>query len=370
MYTLFKPLRPSPKTDFFYWLYRGITAALVVAFIFVAASGSGPGNSNQRAFSNVFGVLLLLLIPKMVISIGLLFEDVFRIISASVEYCMNLFGDQKSEHHYLPERRKFISQLGFIIASIPFASILYGIVKGKHNYTIHKQDLYFADLPDEFDGFTISQISDVHSGSFENKKAVAHGIDLINEQNSDVVLFTGDLVNNMASEMNPWVEVFEKIKAPLGKFSILGNHDYGDYVQWPSSEAKAKNMEDLYRIHEQIGFDLLRNERRVLERNGKKLNLIGVENRDAPPFPQHGDLSKATQGVEPGEFNVLMSHDPSHFDLEVKAYEKPMHLTLSGHTHGMQFGIEIAGWKWSPVKYRYPKWAGLYEEMGRYLYVN
>jgi predicted MPP superfamily phosphohydrolase len=352
------------------WTYWLITTALY-AWLIIAVSMSANSDAGPRPmFSNLFGVLLMFFVSKMVLSSILMFEDIFRLLSAGVCYTMNMFGERNSEVAYLPERRRFISQLGLLLASIPFLSILYGMVRGKHQYTVHREELYFDELPPEFDGFTVTQISDVHSGSFSDRQAVERGIELINEQASDVVLFTGDLVNDKAEEMEPWVEVFEKIKAPLGKFSILGNHDYGDYTRWPSVDAKQQNMQDLYEVHRRIGFELLRNERRTLERNGKKLNLLGVENWGVPPFPQHGDLNKASEGIEEGEFNLLMSHDPSHFDLEVKNYPKKMHLTLSGHTHGMQFGIEIPGFKWSPVKYRYPKWAGLYEDLGRYLYVN
>jgi predicted MPP superfamily phosphohydrolase len=249
---------------------------------------------------------------------------------------------------------------------------------GKYRYRVVNHTLEFDDLPAAFDGFTITQISDIHSGSFDNKKKLEYGIDLINKQESDVILFTGDLVNNQAKEMEPWIESFKKLKAPMGKYSILGNHDYGDYMTWPSQEAKEANMQRLYEIHEELGFRLLRNESVKLQKlalsgveaAGASIDLLGVENW-GKGFGQYGDLKKTAANLSDQSFKILMSHDPSHFDEEVKKFSQFIHLTLSGHTHGMQFGIEIQGFiKWSPASLRYPKWAGLYEELGRYLYVN
>ena len=313
----------------------------------------------------LFGVMVLLTVPKIILLLTMLGEDIWRIVSGAVRYIGNSENEQ-----FLESRRKFISQTGLVLAAIPFAGILHGIWKGKYNYRVIKKTLAFADLPDEFDGLTITQISDIHSGSFDNTQKIQYGIDLINEQKSDLILFTGDLVNNKASEMKPWISYFSQLKAPMGKFSILGNHDYGDYIHWPSVEAKKQNMQDLYQTHKDVGFQLLRNQSIQLKKGSKSIDLIGVENW-GHGFAQHGDLEKATEGLKDDSFKILMSHDPSHFEEQVKRFKKFIHLTLSGHTHGMQFGIEIPGWiKWSPVKLRYPKWAGLYEELGRYIYIN
>ena len=213
-------------------------------------------------------------------------------------------------------------------------------------------------------------MSDIHSGSFDNYEAVKRGVDLANEQKSDLLLFTGDLVNNEAKEIEPWIELFATLDAPYGKYSIFGNHDYGDYIEWPSFEEKHKNLETLAAHHKTIGFNLLRNQHVVLEKDGEKFFLAGVENWGKPPFPQHGDINKALQGIENKDFTVLMSHDPSHWKAQVVEHSNKVHLTLSGHTHGMQFGIEIPGFKWSPVKFKYPEWAGSYEQNGKKLYVN
>jgi predicted MPP superfamily phosphohydrolase len=226
------------------------------------------------------------------------------------------------------------------------------------------------DVPDSFNGYKIVQISDVHSGTFDSVDKVQKGIDIINAQGADLVLFTGDLVNNMATEIEPFIAAFDSIKSKDGKFSILGNHDYGDYIKWESPEVKEANLDRLIDNQGKMGFKMMRNSNERIERNGEFVNLLGVDNWGKPPFPQHGDLEKATKGITSDEFNILMSHDPSHWDYQIKQHDKDINLTLSGHTHGMQLGIDWLGIKWSPVKYRYRKWAGLYTENDRHLYVN
>jgi uncharacterized protein len=272
----------------------------------------------------------------------------------------------------LPERRRFISQLAFGLAAIPFGSLIYGITKGRYNYKVITQDIFFPDLPDAFDGFTITQISDVHSGSFDNPEKINYAIDLINEQESDMILFTGDIVNSLATEMHPWVSTFKRIKPHLfGKYSVLGNHDYGEYLDWKGNErAKNQNFEDIKQLHEDINFKLLLNEHTKIKKGNDEIALVGVENWGVK-FKKAGDLNKAAEGLQKEDFKILMSHDPSHWDAEINKHSKDFHLTLSGHTHGLQFGIEIPGWfKWSPAQYVYDQWAGLYEKAGKYIYVN
>ncbi len=345
-------------------LYWAFSISVYLALSWLAYSfdrSEGPHNQ----FQFILALTILSLVPKLIVLIMMLGEDIVRVISGSIR---KLSG---SEEQFLPDRRRFVSQAALILAAIPFAGILHGVWRGRYNYRVLRKTLVFEDLPAAFDGLTITQISDVHSGSFDNADKINYAIDLINEQKSDLLLFTGDLVNNKAEEMEPWIDSFARLQAPMGKFSVLGNHDYGDYINWPSMEAKRRNMKRLYDIHSELGFRLLNNDSISLKKEGQKINLVGVENWGAGGFVKHGDLEKATEKVGEQEFNILMSHDPSHFDAVVKSFPTKMHLTLSGHTHGMQFGIEIPGWiKWSPVKYRYPKWAGLYEEAGRKLYVN
>jgi len=226
-------------------------------------------------------------------------------------------------------------------------------------------------LPEAFDGYRITQISDLHSGSFENHDKVNYAVDLVNLQKSDVILFTGDLRNNLSTEMKPWKETFKRLSAPDGVYSILGNHDYGDYVDWDSTEAKEKNFQELIKIHKELGYDLLMNENRYLNRNGDKIALIGVENWGKGGFRKSGDLDLASKGIDKNDFKILMSHDPSHWEEVVLKHDTHYHLTLSGHTHGMQFGIEIPGYvKWSPIKWRYRHWAGIYKELGPYINVS
>ena len=322
--------------------------------------------TNEPRLMYAIGFFLSLLIFQLLVSVILLAEDVFRIPQALYSFLKRV----PEQTQFIPSRRKIISQIALGLASIPFASLLYGMYRGKYNYKVLSYSLVFEDLPDAFDGFKITQISDIHSGSFDNQTKVQYGVDLVNQQKSDLVLFTGDLVNNRADEIKPWIKIFNKIKAEFGVFSILGNHDYGDYMRWESPAAKRKNMEDLYDAHNEMGWDLLLNESRFIEKDGERLAIIGVENWGSG-FKKAGDLNKALNKVYEKDFKILMTHDPSHWEAQVIPHPFKIHLTLSGHTHGMQFGIEIPGIiKWSPAKWRYKQWAGVYSEKNQYLNVN
>ena len=322
--------------------------------------------TNEPRLMYAIGFFLSLLIFQLLVSVILLAEDVFRIPQALYSFLKRV----PEQTQFIPSRRKIISQIALGLASIPFASLLYGMYRGKYNYKVLSYNLEFEDLPDAFDGFKITQISDIHSGSFDNQTKVQYGVDLVNQQKSDLVLFTGDLVNNRADEIKPWIKIFNKIKAEFGVFSILGNHDYGDYMRWESPAAKRKNMEDLYDAHNEMGWDLLLNESRFIEKDGDRLAIIGVENWGSG-FKKAGDLNKALNKVSEKDFKILLTHDPSHWEAQVIPHPFKIHLTLSGHTHGMQFGIEIPGIiKWSPAKWRYKQWAGVYGENKQYLNVN
>lgn len=269
----------------------------------------------------------------------------------------------------MQDRRKFVSKIVLGLAAIPFASVLYGIVIGKYNFKVINHTLFFDDLPSSFDGFKVTHISDIHSGSLDNASKISYGIDLINEQQSDVILFTGDIVNSTADEMDEWIPYFKKLKAAYGKYSILGNHDYGAYAKWNNKEDKVANFEGIKGIHPKIGFDLLLNDSVYLEKGDGKIALVGVENWGAH-FIKEGDLNLATSKIKKDDFKIVMSHDSSHWEAEIKESDENYQLTLSGHTHGMQFGIEIPGVKWSPAQYIYKQWAGVYEHLGRYINVN
>ena len=323
------------------------------------------GQTKQTMFT--MGLMLLVYVPKIVLTLIMFGEDIFRIGASLLNYFM--YNAPRKE--MMPDRRKFISQIALGLAAVPFLSLIYGIFEGKYNFKVIKQTVFFPDLPDAFDGFRITQISDVHSGSFDNPEKINYAIDLINEQEADMILFTGDIVNTHAKEMHPWLETFNRIKEyKYGKFSILGNHDYGEYVTWPSEKQKDENFQEIKSLYGKIGFKLMLNEHTYIQKGGDKIALIGVENWGVN-FKKAGDLNKASENVHRDDFKVLMSHDPSHWEAEIKEHPKNFHLTLSGHTHGMQFGIEIPGYfKWSLAQYIYKQWAGLYENVGRYVYVN
>ncbi|MEE3224293.1 MAG: metallophosphoesterase [Bacteroidota bacterium] len=336
----------------------------VLAFLIYTLSTLDRSKGITTDEMYVFGWFLVFFVPKLLFILFMFGEDLIRFIVGAFTA---LSG---KESFYMPSRRKFVSAIALGVAAIPFASLIYGMYKGKYRYRVLSYQLEFDDLPEAFDGYTITQISDVHSGSFDNADKIAYGIDLINKQESDVILFTGDLVNNFASEMKNWTQHFSKLKAKDGVYSVLGNHDYGDYADWETQQAKAQNLEDLKTLQAQMGWKLLLNEHRWLEKDGERIALVGVENWGAG-FKQAGDIDKAAAGLSANDFKVLMSHDPSYWSERLKTDPKHFQLTLSGHTHGMQFGIEIPGFiRWSPVQYRYENWAGIYKEGNRVLNVN
>ena len=342
-----------------YWIIHGLGYAYILLAIFQFDPQANPAALRQ-GMQGFMIYAIALYVPKLFpISIGLL-EDVFR----SGKFVV---GQGWSS------RRQFVATLGWGLAAIPFLGILHGVFRGRFKYRVLTNRVVIPGLPKAFHGFRIVQISDIHSGSFSDPDEVRRGVDMVVAQQADAVVFTGDLVNNVAEEMNPWIDLFKQIHAPFGVFSILGNHDYGDYWQWPSATAKVDNFNALCATHAKLGWTLLRNEHRLIEKDGEHLEIVGIENWGKPPFPQYGDLEQALDGLPLDSPKVLLSHDPSHYDAQVVQHPANIALTLSGHTHGMQFGIEIPGWlKWSPVKFKYPKWAGNYPEADqpRTLYVN
>jgi len=343
-----------------YWmLFGGISVWYI--WTFVKISITGEFSFSTQTMLNVF---LTVVVTQLVCIVFLFAEDIFRNSQAITTYFWN-----KSGGFELPSRKIWVSILAFIISAIPFFGFVYGMAFGKHNFKVHKEIIFFENLPEAFDGFTITQISDIHVGSFKNPKHIQKGIDLAVAQNSDLFVFTGDLVNHKADEIEPFIDQFSMIKAPYGQFSIIGNHDYGDYIAWPSKEAKEENFIKFKDQHKKLGYRLLLDESIKIEKEGQYIQLLGVENWGVG-FGARGDLDKALQETANEDFKILLSHDPSHWDAEVKNNPNPIHLTLSGHTHGMQFGIETPIIRWSPVQYRYPNWAGLAEENKKYLYVN
>ncbi len=359
----FQAFKTVFKNNWTYFLYWVISILVLVNFVYWFYGLDRKDFSHPHSYT--FAIFITFFLPKLVILSFMFGEDVVRLFQKISSYF------SVSQTRSIPGRRKFVSQIAFGLAAIPFASFLYGIYKGKYNFKVLQYTLTFDDLPESFNGYQITQISDVHSGSFDNPEKVAYAIDLINQQKSDLILFTGDLVNNKAEEMLPYKELFKKLKAKDGMFSVLGNHDYGDYITWNSKQAKVQNFEDLKTIQKEIGFDLLLNESRFITKNNERIAIIGVENWGTGGFKQAGDLQKASKNVKNSDFKILLSHDPSHWDAQIVNHKKKFHLTLSGHTHGMQFGIEIPGWiKWSPVKWRYKQWAGIYKKNEQYINVN
>ncbi|QFZ54253.1 metallophosphoesterase [Oceanihabitans sp. IOP_32] len=362
-YYAFQALKTVAKSNYIKWFWLLVTIAVYAYFSyhFFAISGT---KEQTNSYQFAAGILLTFLVPKLFVVAILFSEDVLRM----AQKLRSKFSSKKTEP--LAGRREFLSKMALGIAAIPFVSFLYGIVEGRYNYKVLKYQLTFDDLPEAFNGLTITQISDIHSGSFTNKEKVQYGIDLINKQQSDLILFTGDLVNSKAEEMDDWIDVFKNLKAPLGKYSVLGNHDYGDYTNWETESDKEVNFRAIKDAHSKMGFDLLLNENRFLEKDGEQIAVLGVENW-GKGFNKSGDLQQAAQGVKKEDFKILLTHDPSHWEHVVKNDALNYHLTLSGHTHGLQMGIEIPGFfKWSPSQYVYKQWAGLYNNVGRYINVN
>jgi len=348
------------------WLMGLYWGCCVLVFLNLNWQFFGISDAQKESARNyALGFYIILFVFQSLVVAFLTIEDITRVLRAVIAFFVPELGP------VWVGRRKFISRLALGLAALPVAGLIYGIFRGRYNYKVLRYELAFEDLPEQFDGFQLTQISDLHCGSFDNYKRVQYGIDLVNEQRSDVILFTGDLVNNRADELQKWQSLFGTLTAKHGVYSVLGNHDYGDYVPWNSPEDKTANFNRLLEIQEQMGFHLLRNTHKLIEKQGQSIAIVGVENWGAGGFKKKGDLNKALNGLQADSFKILLSHDPSHWQLKVKDARVHIPLTLSGHTHGMQFGIEIPGkFKWSPVQWRYPYWAGMYQENNKYLNVN
>jgi predicted MPP superfamily phosphohydrolase len=348
-----------------YWSLS-ILAVLVILSVTVIDLGKWPRGLRNYVFAAIIGLFF----AKLIGAVFFLLDDIRRLIQwASVKlFFKNTEGETVGGDGIT--RSTFLSWLGLGISGTLFSSLIYGF-SNKYNYQIHRVTLRFDHLPESFRGTKIIQISDIHSGSFTDKHSVARGVEMIMNEKPDMILFTGDLVNDRSIEMVDYMEVFNKLSAPLGVYSTLGNHDYGDYAHWDNEELKRQNLEHLKQIHAQMGWRLLMNEHVPIKKGEHEIALIGIENWSAKArFPKYGKMNLAYPGAEKYPFKILMSHDPSHWDAEVRPKYGDIDLTLAGHTHGMQFGVELPGFKWSPVQYVYREWAGLYEEGRQKLYVN
>jgi len=365
--TIIQPLTDRQKLfiQIGYWTISILAIAGALSF---DISPALQGSKNFKTY--IFSLILGLFISKIICTVFLLIDDIRRILT---------YGFFKIGHTISPEnissapsisRSVFLSWLGIAIGGTLFGTMMFGF-KNKYNYQVRKIKLKFDNLPLAFKGLKIVQISDIHSGSFQDKKAVEAGIKKVLQQNADLILFTGDLVNDRHDEMHDYIDIFSTVKAPMGVYSTLGNHDYGDYVRWDSDDAKKENLDKLKAIHAQMGWKLMMNEHVTFNRNGEEIALLGIENWGAKGhFPKYGSMEKAYKGADKYPFKILMSHDPSHWDAEVKVKYPDIDLMLAGHTHGMQFGIENPYFKWSPVQWMYHQWAGLYEDKKQKLYIN
>lgn len=362
----------TTKRNIVFYIYTGFT---VVSLLTVLTPLVIPFQDWPK-FIKIYLVafIAIILFSKIIGSVFLLVDDIVRLF----RWIAAQFIKPKPENMELVtenvnriSRLKFLNYIALGMAAIPFAGFVYGMIKGAFNYTIHRVRVSLPNLPPEFNGFKIVQISDIHSGSFASTTHVEEAVKIILEQQADVIFFTGDLVNNEATEMKPFMNVLNKLQAPHGVFSTLGNHDYGDYIRWESPEAKQRNLQDLKDIHKELGWRLLMNEHVPLKKENAAIALLGVENWGGNlNFPKYGDLKKAHAGTENYPVKLLLSHDPSHWDKQVVPQFKDIDITFSGHTHGFQMGIEIPGFKWSPSKYFYKEWAGLYTKENQHIYVN
>lgn len=311
--------------------------------------------------------------------VALYFSKIFAVVvlfvddlTRGVKWVMSLFNKPAGGENpgVVIPRSEFLAKTALIAASVPLGTMAYGVISGAHDYRIRRKQVFLPNLPKSFDGVRIAQLSDIHSGSFFNKTAVKGGVEMVLKERPDLIFFTGDLVNNEAAEVKEYIDVFNKLKAPLGVYSVTGNHDYGDYHRWPDLQVKQQNFKDLIEAHRILGFDLLMNENRMLKVNGEELAILGIENWGGRGFAKYGKLDEAYSGIEHAPVKLLLSHDPSHWDSQVRPLYPDIDLMFAGHTHGFQFGVKIGDYQWSPSQYAYKQWAGLYQEGGQYLYVN
>lgn len=361
----------TPSKRIIYSIYWGVTFYALFIIILNSVIDFHLWPKSFRVYS--FAFVFITYVSKLFIVVFLLIDDLVRL----VKWFISFFYQRKlveGNDTLVPRgisRLEFFTQTGMLLGAVPFFTLIYGMVRGPYRYEVRKMKIHLPKLPDAFNGFKILQLSDIHTGSFMGPQQIEKAIQLINKQMPDVVFFTGDLVNDKSEETDDYVELLKKITAPMGVYSILGNHDYGDYIQWRSKEEKKANLDRLKKVQAELGWRLLLNEHVLLERGADKIGLIGVENwSNFGNFPKYGKLEDAVKDMPSVPVKILLSHDPSHWNGQVTKDYKDIDLSLSGHTHGMQFGVEIPGFKWSPVQYMYKQWAGLYQEGEQLLYVN
>ncbi len=347
------------------YLYWGIT---VISFSIIIFYNFGnpywlKGTSRSLIFTGIF----INYFSKIFAALFLVSGDIVRFGQWIASFFQNPVSS--GEGNTIP-RSEFLAKTAIVAGTLPLVAMSWGIISGAHDYRIRRKTIYLPNLPKAFDGITIGQVSDIHSGSFFNKTAVKGGVEMMMSEKPDLLFFTGDLVNNETSEVKDYINIFDKLKAPLGVYSVTGNHDYGDYRGWDTPAEKAQNFKDLIEAHRLMGYQLLMNENKIITLEGEKLAILGNENWGAGRFAKYGDIDKAYAGSEEAAVRLLLSHDPSHWDAQVKQKYPDIDLMFAGHTHGFQFGVEIGDFKWSPSQYAYKQWAGLYTEGNQHLYVN
>ncbi len=354
-------LAPFPR-NLLYGLYWGMP--LVLLFWTLAGKEARKHPRWRTLYRFVRAFLIILYLAKLLVAAVVLMDDIRRL---AVYAYYSLLAEE-----IVLERSIWMARAALTVGLLPLGVLTYGMLRNPYRYQLREQQIQIPGLADELKGLVLVQISDIHAGSFTRKDGLYRAIELINEQSADFVFFTGDLVNNQAEEILPYQSIFEAIQARYGVYSIFGNHDYGDYIAWPTAEAKTNNLQRLATAHAEMGWTLLRNQHRIIDIQGRSLAIIGVENYSAlPRFQRYGRLDEAYAGCEPADLKILLSHDPTHWDVEVRPDFPDIALTFSGHTHGMQFGIELAEkFRWSPAQYVYKQWAGLYQQGKQWLYVN
>jgi len=360
--TLIKKFKPRTKTFIRYaYLTQAIVMMGLVVFLWLSQTGT-------TSFMFMLSIIFMSYVGKLLAILFVFFDDIRRVLKWFFEGRKRRYEKRVASGQKMP-RSKFLARSAVVAATLPVVTMSFGIVKGAYDYRIRRRKVYLPNLPKGFEGIKIAQLSDIHSGSFFDKTAVQGGIDLLLNEKPDLIFFTGDLVNNETKEVKEYIDMFSKVKADLGVYSTLGNHDYGDYRSWSSQAAKRNNLEDMIKVHERMGWKLMMNENESIRVGTDQISVIGVENWGVGRFAKYGDLSKAAQNSE-GDVKLLLSHDPSHWDAQVRSQQPDIDLMFAGHTHGMQLGVEIGNWRWSPSQYMYKQWADLYKEDNQYLYVN
>ena len=362
----------QPTQKWITWGYWSFTSLTLFAYVMMQFLPADFFNRINRTF--IIAGIAIPYLSKLLVVFFLLIDDARRLVQWIVSYFVPSVApvpvDPVDPAAPKIPRSEFLETTALVAGSALMGTFAFGILSGAHDYRIRRVKVPLKNLPKAFHGMKIAQLSDIHSGSFFNKTAVKGGVEMLMKEKPDIAFFTGDLVNDRAVEVKDYINIFDKVKAPLGVHSTLGNHDYGDYFQWSSQQEKNQNLANLKKAHELLGWNLMLDENRAIRVDNEEIGLIGIQNWGAGNFAKYGNLEKAYQGTDQFPVKILLSHDPSHWRAQVLPKYDDIDLAFAGHTHGMQFGIEVAGIKWSPVQYRYKEWAGLYKENDQYLYVN